>query len=52
MIDLFENKVEPTSGFRIDFVVFPPVSPEVIQIQVLWTFALRNPASLPAAGKG
>ncbi len=31
------NKVEPTSGFCIVCISVPPVTPEVIQIQVLRT---------------
>ena len=42
-LNFFQNKVEPTSGFRIVRISAPPVSPEVIHIQVLLTFVHGKP---------
>jgi len=40
LFKLVENKVEPTSGFLGSSIHLPPVTPEVIYIQVLWTCSL------------
>jgi len=43
LLKFISDNIEPLQGSMIITFVFPPVTPEVIQIKVLRTFSLLKP---------